>query len=189
MSSRRVVVSLDGVATKAQSFRMKPIAREAPARPAGEFAIERFLPFRLSVLANHFTRAAARVYARRFRLSAPEWRTLAVLGRYGPMNANSVVERTAMDKVRVSRSVARLVAADLITRRVDAADRRRAILELTPQGADTYRQVVPLVLAVEDEILETMSAEERGQLEHLFRKLEARSAAMMADEVETGIEK
>jgi len=166
---------------------MKPILWDAQAGPAGEFAIERYLPFRLSVLANRFTRAAARVYAQHFRLTAPEWRTLAVLGRYGPMNANTVVERTAMDKVRVSRSVARLVAGGLITRRVDAADRRRAILELTPQGANTYRQVAPLVLAVEDQILETMSAEERNQLEHLCRKLEARSAMMMVDDIETEI--
>ena len=80
---------------------MKPIAKEAG--DGSGFAIERFLPFRLSVLSNRLTRAVARVYTRRFRLSAPEWRTMAVLGRYGAMSANSVVDRTAMDKVRVSR--------------------------------------------------------------------------------------
>ncbi len=33
------------------------------------------------------------------------------VARYGAMNANSVVDRTAMDKVRVSRAVARLTSA------------------------------------------------------------------------------
>ena len=94
------------------------------------------MPFRLSVLANRMTRAVARVYMRRLQLSAPEWRTMAVLGRFGAMTANSVVERTAMDKVRVSRAVTRLLAAGHITRRTDPEDRRRAILDLTPTGID-----------------------------------------------------
>src|ERR1700721_4778384 len=105
----------------------------APAAD-GSFFLERFMPFRLSVLANRMTRAVALVYMRRFHLSAPEWRTLAVLGRFGAMTAHSVVERTAMDKVRVSRAVTRLLQLGHITRRTDPLDRRRAILDLTPGG-------------------------------------------------------
>src|SRR5229473_1961263 len=115
------------------------------------FELDHFLPFRLSVLANRVTRAVARVYSRRFQLSAPEWRTMAVLGRFGPMTANSVVERTAMDKVRVSRAVARLLARNRVSRRTDPDDRRRAILDLTPEGRMIYGKVVPMVLAVESE--------------------------------------
>ena len=155
---------------------MKPIAKQTGEDT--DFAIERFLPFRLSVLSNRLTRAVARVYTRRFRLSAPEWRTLAVLGRYGAMSANSVVDRTAMDKVRVSRAVARLTTAGHITRRTDPDDRRRAILDLTPQGTGIYQQIVPLVRAVENDIMQTLSADERHTLERVFTKLEARSAAM-----------
>lgn len=142
------------------------------------FTIEQFLPFRLSVLSNRLTRASARVYSRRFRLSAPEWRTMAVLGRYGAMTANNVVDRTAMDKVRVSRAVARLTSAGHLTRRVDPTDHRRAILELTPQGATTYQQIVPWLHAFQDEILSTLKADERDALETMLVKLEQRSAAM-----------
>jgi DNA-binding MarR family transcriptional regulator len=159
---------------------MKPIAQQPNKAP---FAIELFLPFRLSVLSNRLTRASARVYTRRFRLSAPEWRTLAVLGRYGAMNANAVVERTAMDKVRVSRSVARLLAAGHITRHADAADRRRAVLELTPQGDGVYREIVPLVRAVEEDLLQDLSGEERAALERVFAKIETRAAPMLKDTV------
>lgn len=145
---------------------------------APAFTIEQFLPFRLSVLSNRLTRAAARVYSRRFRLSAPEWRTMAVLGRYGAMNANSVVERTAMDKVRVSRAVARLTAAGHITRRVDPADHRRAILDLTPQGTSTYHEIVPWLRAVQEEILADLDADERGLLEQVLAKLEQHGASI-----------
>lgn len=147
---------------------------------SGPLALERFVPFRLSVLANRLTRAVARVYSQRFRLSAPEWRTMAVLGRYGAMTANSVVERTAMDKVRVSRAVARLLGAGHITRRADPDDRRRAILDLTPSGLAVYRQIVPLVLAVERDLLTGLDAEERATFERVMLKLEAHSAQLVS---------
>ncbi len=161
---------------------MKPI----PSGPlpsdggAPPLDLEHFLPFRLSVLANRVTRAVARVYARRFQLSAPEWRTMAVLGRYGAMTANSVVERTAMDKVRVSRAVARLLAHERVTRRTDPDDRRRAILDLTPEGRAVYAKVVPMVLAVENELLSGLSTEERQLLDQVVRKLEERTAGDFA---------
>jgi len=159
---------------------MKPI----PPGSRAPLDLERFLPFRLSVLANRLTRAVARVYMHRFHLSAPEWRTIAVLGLYGAMSANSVVERTAMDKVRVSRAVARLLTAGRITRRTDVEDRRRAILDLTAKGRTDYEQIVPMVLAVESELLSEVSAEERAALDRILRKLEGRTAADFAGAIE-----
>jgi len=138
------------------------------------FALERFAPFRLSVLANRMTRAVAKVYMRRFKLSAPEWRTMAVLGRFGAMTANSVVERTAMDKVRVSRTVTRLLRSGHITRRTDPEDRRRAILDLTPKGLAIYRQIVPRALAVETDLLADLTPDERASLDAIIAKLEGR---------------
>lgn len=169
---------------------MKPMAMSS-SRSEGEaraLDLEHFLPFRLSVLANRVTRAVARVYARRFQLSAPEWRTMAVLGRYGAMTANSVVERTAMDKVRVSRAVARLLAHERITRRTDPDDRRRAILDLTPEGRAIYAKVVPMVLAVESELLSGLSSEERTLLDQIVLKLERRTADDFGGDEADGLE-
>ena len=146
---------------------------------AQNFAIERFLPFRLSVLSNRLTRVMARVYFRRFHLSAPEWRTMAVLGRYGPMSANGVVDRTAMDKVRVSRAVARLVSAGNITRRVDPLDRRRAVLEITPHGYGIYQQVVTLLRGVETEFLADIGSDERAALDRVLATLESHTVTML----------
>jgi DNA-binding MarR family transcriptional regulator len=166
---------------------MKPISRDTgpiDSDSVEPLDLERFLPFRLSVLANRVTRAVARVYSQRFELSAPEWRTMAVLGRFGPMTANNVVERTAMDKVRVSRAVARLLAHHRVSRRADPDDRRRAILDLTPEGRTIYGQVVPLVLAVEHELVSDLDPGERAMLETVLRKLELRTAQHFGGEDE-----
>ena len=161
---------------------MKVASRPIPAADGKAFALERFTPFRLSVLANRMTRSVARIYMQRYKLSAPDWRTLAVLGRFGAMSANSVVERTAMDKVRVSRSVSRLLLLGFITRRTDPEDRRRAILDLTPAGLGVYRQIVPRALAVEEELLAVLTEEERTALEATLTKLENRVTATVAEE-------
>ena len=71
--------------------------------------LDRFLPYRLSVLSNRISQDIARLYAERFALSVTEWRVIAVLGRYPDLSANEVAERTAMDKVAVSRAVASLI--------------------------------------------------------------------------------
>ncbi len=101
---------------------------------------------------------------------------MAVLGRYGAMSANSVVEQTAMDKVRVSRAVARLLAHGRVSRRTDPDDRRRAILDLTAEGRAVYAKVVPMVLAVERELLSDLTPEERDSFNQIIRKLEQRTA-------------
>ncbi len=151
------------------------MAREAvlskPPRTAFELA--RFLPFRLTVLSNRLTRRVARFYGQRYKLSAPEWRTVAVLGQHGAMSANSVIIQTTMDKVRVSRAVAKLLKSGYITRDADPHDRRRAILDLTATGTDLYRLIVPLVQEVEAEILATLSADDRSGLERALGRIEA----------------
>ena len=71
--------------------------------------LEHFLPYRLSVLSNRISQDMASLYAERFNLSITEWRIIAILGRYPDLSANEVAERTAMDKVAVSRAVASLL--------------------------------------------------------------------------------
>jgi DNA-binding MarR family transcriptional regulator len=155
----------------------------ATAEPASQtnLELERFLPYRLSVLTNRISTAIARVYVSRFGLTVPEWRVMAVLGRFGAMSANAVCERTAMDKVRVSRAVARLAASGRLDRRIDDADRRRALLALTPQGRAVYAEIGPLALAVEARLLAQLGPADRADLARLLPKLEAAAATSFAE--------
>lgn len=157
---------------------MQRLPRESVTPP---FALEQFTPFRLSVLSSRMSRAVANAYMKPYRLSAPEWRTMAVLGRFGAMNANAVVERTAMDKVRVSRTITRLLRSGHITRRTDPRDRRRAILDVTAKGLAVYREIVPRALAVEARLLHELSERERDVLESALAKLEARVATVLGN--------
>jgi DNA-binding MarR family transcriptional regulator len=164
-------------------MKLKPSANFLAEPPTGRsgLELERFLPYRLSVLTNRISTAIARVYVRRFDLTVPEWRVMAVLGRFGPLSANAICERTAMDKVRVSRAAARLAAAGRVDRHTDDADRRRAVLDLTPAGRTVYDEIGPLALAVEARLLAQLDATDRANLARLLPKLEAAAATSFAE--------
>ena len=133
--------------------------------------LDRFLPYRLSILSNRVSQIIAGAYARRFGLGVTEWRVIAVLGRYPGLSANAVAARTAMDKVAVSRTVARLLERGLLQRDTHDDDRRRSVLELSRDGYGIYDEVVPVALEYERRLLAPLDADEQAQLDRLLRKL------------------
>ncbi len=135
--------------------------------------LERFLPYRLSVLSNRISQAIARIYHERFGLDVTEWRIMAVLGRYPDLSAVEVAERTAMDKVAVSRAVSRLLERGLITRETHGEDRRRSVLALSAAGRSVYDEVAPLALDYERRLLAQLGDDEREWLERLLTRLDA----------------
>ncbi|MGO3127345.1 MAG: MarR family winged helix-turn-helix transcriptional regulator [Luteimonas sp.] len=135
--------------------------------------LEQFLPYRLSVLTNRISRGLADIYSERFGISVTEWRVIAVLGRYPGLSANGVAERTAMDKVAVSRAVARLLERALIEREMHDSDRRRSVLELSEAGYAVYDVVVPLALEYQRNVLAPLDDAERAAFAAMMAKLEA----------------
>ena len=140
-----------------------------------QLVLERFLPYRLSILSNTVSNTIARQYRELFGLSIPEWRVMAVLGRFGPLTASEACDRTAMDKVTVSRAVARLIAQKLVRRDTDPHDRRRSILKLTLRGARTHQQIVPIARDRESELAAALTQNERQNLDALLDKLQHRA--------------
>lgn len=140
--------------------------------------LDRFLPYRLSVLTNVVSSTIAEAYQRRFGLSIPEWRVLAVLARHPGVSAAEVARLTRMDAVAVSRAVARLLAAGRLRRTMARDDRRRSVLAVTATGTAVYREVAPLALGYERELLATLDAAERAALDRALDTLTTRAQAL-----------
>jgi DNA-binding MarR family transcriptional regulator len=147
----------------------------APAHAVLE--LDRFLPYRLSVLSNRISQDIARLYAQRFALGVTEWRVLAVLGRYPELSAGEVAERTAMDKVAVSRAVARLVRNGRLRRRTHGDDRRRSVLALSAKGRRIYDEVALLALRFERALLSRLALDEQDALARILDRLDAAESA------------
>jgi len=148
------------------------------ADAAESLKLERFLPYRLSVLANRTSRSLARVYAERFRLTVPQWRVMAVLAETPELSANEVAERTEMDKVMVSRAVAGLLRAKRALRTIDCEDRRRSVLRLSERGYAVYREIVPLARAYQAELLAGLAPDDRAALDRLLTALSDRALSI-----------
>lgn len=140
-------------------------------RPHKSLDLEHFLPYRLSVLSNTVSSAIAREYEERFALSVTQWRVIAVLGRYDGLSAREVAQRTAMDKVAVSRAVASLVHVGRLRRTLADHDKRQSVLRLTAKGWKIYDAVVPRALEHERALLSHLDAGERVALERILDKL------------------
>ncbi len=143
-------------------------------------SLDGFLPYRLSIVTNKVSRAFARLYSRRFRISIPEWRVMAVLGQAPGLSADAVCVRTQMDKVTVSRAVTKLLKKKYLIREFAEEDKRRSILELSASGHGIYAQVVPLAYNFETRLTSALSSRERKTLESLLGKLERQSDRLEA---------
>ena len=134
-----------------------------------------FFPYRVAVLAEAVSRSVSQVYAQRFDLSRDEWRVLAALAQVGRMKMVRLVEHTTLDKMQVSRAVARLESGGLLTREPDPGDRRGWVLHLTAAGRALHRKIVPMVQARESFLLDALEPAERAALEAALDKVLARA--------------
>jgi DNA-binding MarR family transcriptional regulator len=147
-------------------------------KPLERIELERFLPYRLSVLTNVVSGAIAAEYQQRFGLGIPEWRVIAVLARHPGLSAAEVAACTRMDAVAVSRAVTRLSRAGRLRRSVSPEDRRRSVLRLSSAGQSVYRRIAPLALAYERDLLACLDAREVEALDSIVGKLTARAHAL-----------
>lgn len=140
-----------------------------------ELILEEFLPYRLSVLSHTISTTIARVYEKRFGISIPEWRVIAILGRFPGLSAVEVAERTMMDKVAVSRAVTKLIKTGRIHREFADADRRRSILNLSEEGRKVHNEIAPLALAFERDLLQGIDADDYKVFNIVVERLLAKS--------------
>jgi DNA-binding MarR family transcriptional regulator len=155
--------------------------REIPAPNGEAFRLEDFLPYRLSVAASRVSRLFARRYSEAYGLSIPEWRVLAIIGRFDTLSPSAVGEATAMDKVKVSRAAASLVARGLLKQTQDPEDGRGRLLRMTRRGAAVYEGMVPLACELEGQLAEGLS---RSEWSILLKALDKLSAHVKGFELE-----
>ncbi len=142
---------------------------------SSELKLEDFMPYRLAVLSNTVSTTVARAYDKRFKVSIPEWRVIAILGRFPGLSAVEVAERTMMDKVAVSRAVTKLIKKGRIDREFADADKRRSILNLSEEGKVLHDEIAELALSFERDLLEGLTPEAREQFNHSMERLLARA--------------
>jgi DNA-binding MarR family transcriptional regulator len=95
-------------------------------------------------------------------LNPTDWRCLDMLGTRGPMTAGQLAEAAQLTTGAVTGVLDHLEAAGLVRRVRDTVDRRRVIVEVTPEVA---RRAAPLYGPLVKDSLETLRVFDADQLD------------------------
>jgi DNA-binding MarR family transcriptional regulator len=95
---------------------------------------------------------------------------LTHLKDHGPSAQQTLIEALGLDASNLVALLNELEDADLIVRSRDRADRRRGIIELSPEGERMLMEVDRALEAVDDEILFALSSEDRAMLNELLAR-------------------
>jgi len=155
--------------------RARPAPRIARANLGPIGKLEDFIPYKLSVVANRVSQSVGRLFEAEFNIQIPEWRILMALYAYGSLVFNEVVDKTSMDKARVSRAQRRLADLALISTASDPGDKRKLILAITPAGRKICNDILPRAAERETWFLAVLDHREHRQLDVILDKLMRRS--------------
>lgn len=100
-------------------------------------------------------------------LEPGEFDILATLRRSGEpyeLTAGTFLKVSLVTTGAITLRVDRMAAKGLVTRVADTADRRSVKIRLTPRGLEVIDQVLPLHLANEARLLDSLDADERRHL-------------------------
>lgn len=146
----------------------------AENRPA---AVSQFYTYRLHKLSTLLNRQMHEELQARYRLGLAEWRSIAVLGEFGPLSLRDVARRGAIDKAQVSRLLPGLIRRGYVARDAHPTDRRRASLQLTEAGRSLYDEILVLGRRRQEWLVEALTGEERAMLVDSLDRLLARIEA------------
>ena len=104
-------------------------------------------------------------------LTSMQFAATAKLFELGPVSQNALGRETAMDAATIKGVVDRLSQRGLVTTRPNQTDRRRMVVELSPEGAAMFEQLADTAFQVSDRTLAPLSAAQRKTLLRLLAKL------------------
>jgi DNA-binding MarR family transcriptional regulator len=127
--------------------------------------------YQLAFIANKSSQMVSKLFEQSVHLQIPDWRIIALLLDEDFLSFKEVVERSGMEKSRVSRAHVRLQKAGLIQIAEGPFDKRMILLKLTSKGKEALELVFPKVNDFNNQVLAVLSEEEKAQLKVILTKI------------------
>lgn len=144
------------------------------------------LPYLLARLGVRMGDLFVRVI-RHEKLTLPMYRVLAALSEQGhPLRLGEIAELTSADVSTLSRIVAEMSRAGLLTRDRPENDQRSLQVALTPKGAELASRLMPIAQHYEEVATGAMSAKEAAELKQVLVEL-YKNLDRLEQEVEAGL--
>lgn len=104
-------------------------------------------------------------------ITQPQIIILMLLYEEGKKSVGEIAEKMDVSSPTVTGVVDRLVSNDYIERKRDPGDRRRVVVDLTPNGKNAVKQFQDGVRKKWEQILKHLSAEERKAYLRIIKKI------------------
>jgi DNA-binding MarR family transcriptional regulator len=137
-------------------------------------SLDEVLTYRISMLELLLSRAVGAVYSDYFGLNTHEWRVLAAVSVWGPIEAVQVSRWATVDKAAVSRAVRGLLDKGLLERSLHERDGRKIRLELTAAGRRTVKAVVQRIGTIQERLFKGYDRQQMRAFFAMLRELEGR---------------
>lgn len=135
-------------------------------------SLDNVLTYRISMLELLLSRAVGAVYSDHFGLNTHEWRVLAAVSVWGPIEAAQVSRWATVDKAAVSRAVRGLLNKGLLERSLHERDGRKISLELTPAGRRTVSAVVQRIAVLQERLFKGIERQKVREFFAMLRTIE-----------------
>lgn len=138
-----------------------------------QIVLQEFFPYRIRRFYTKVSGAVARIYQDRYDMKPDDWRVMVILGFDSQLTAAQIVEESSIDKVAVSRAVARMRKRGWLIETANKDDGRSRFLGLSKDGLAVYADLVPRMQKLEQELLSPLSSDELNCLLECFEKVSA----------------
>lgn len=99
-----------------------------------------------------------------------QYAALAAVAALPGIDQATLAGEIAFDRTTITGVIDRLEAKGLVSRQVNAKDRRARVLAITPEGLAMLERIRPGVEAAQGQLTRGLSAQETETLMHLLRK-------------------
>lgn len=110
-----------------------------------------------------------------FGITPLQWAALDTIQRHPGVDQSALSRAIELDTSTAAGVIYRLEARQLIERQTSPSDRRLRTLFLTQDGQELLGRVTPVVMAIQDWLLQPLTPEERPQFMTLMSKVIHRS--------------
>lgn len=143
----------------------------AEQRPAA-FSLENHIFYHVSLVLARRNKAL-NSELRRFGIDYSRWRVLAVLNEHAGCSMLELAEWTSVDRTTLAHTVRLMCEEGLLSRTREPSDRRRSNLQLTRDGRQRLKAVLPFVTAQTERALRDLSKAEVETLGALLVRIGA----------------
>jgi DNA-binding MarR family transcriptional regulator len=127
--------------------------------------------YRMCIWANLYNMRLLPTLQSEFDILRDEFNILFCLAEAGPATGTEVCRVIGRPRNSISRCAERLIRKGLIRARERKRDKRQTLFEILPQGQALYRSLLPRFVAQEEQMLASLTAEERASLDRILVKL------------------